>query len=126
MINITNLIRNTIIKENVTEESHVFNYTVDDHFHKKTNKPIVRIYPLPFNPDEYADDSEFTREYNYQIDIWWSEDEPNEQAEKIVESLKKANFQSYYREPLYESDVMSFRHIIRAKGSILSMKLEEN
>ncbi|MCC5283721.1 hypothetical protein AAGX79_13900, partial [Staphylococcus aureus] len=30
------------------------------------------------------------------------------------------------REPLYESDVMSFRHIIRAKGSILSMKLEEN
>ncbi|MCE3491055.1 hypothetical protein QUD33_12500, partial [Staphylococcus aureus] len=24
------------------------------------------------------------------------------------------------------SDVMSFRHIIRAKGSILSMKLEEN
>ncbi|MGS2890532.1 hypothetical protein V5N28_13705, partial [Staphylococcus aureus] len=23
-------------------------------------------------------------------------------------------------------DVMSFRHIIRAKGSILSMKLEEN
>lgn len=48
----------------------------------KTDKPIVRIYPLPFNPDEYADDSEFTREYNYQIDIWWSEDEPNEQAEK--------------------------------------------
>ncbi|NGW50535.1 hypothetical protein G6Y85_07895, partial [Staphylococcus aureus] len=100
----------------------VFNYTVDDHFHEKTNKPIVRIYPLPFNPDEYADDSEFTREYNYQIDVWWSQDEPNEQAEKIVELLKVINFQCYYREPLYESDVMSFRHIIRAKGSILSMK----
>ncbi|MCE3367534.1 hypothetical protein LA973_15435, partial [Staphylococcus aureus] len=26
-------------------------------------------------------------------------------------------------EPLYESDVMSFRHIIRAKGSILSMQI---
>ena len=73
--------------------------------------------------DEYADDSEFTREYNYQIDIWWSEDEPNEQAEKIIESLKKMDFQSYYREPLYESEVlMSFRHIIRVKGSILSIQ----
>lgn len=95
-------------------------------FTKKTDKPIVRIYPLPFNPDAYADDNEFSREYHYQIDVWCSQDEPNEQAERIVDSLKAMNFQCYYREPLYESDVMSFRHIIRAKGSILSMKLEEN
>lgn len=32
------------------------------------------------------------------------------------------DFQSYYREPLYESEVMSFRHIIRVKGSILSIQ----
>ncbi|HHC6206034.1 TPA: hypothetical protein ACN4X7_002674 [Staphylococcus aureus] len=126
MINITTLIRDTIVKESVTDEANVFNYTIDDHFHEKTDKLIVRIYPLPFNPDAYADDNEFSREYHYQIDVWCSQDEPNEQAERIVDSLKAMNFQCYYREPLYESDVMSFRHIIRAKGSILSMKLEEN
>ncbi|MET1374693.1 hypothetical protein ABUR95_15090, partial [Staphylococcus aureus] len=63
-----------------------------------------------------------SREYHYQIDVWWSQDEPNEQVEKIVELLKVINFQCYYREPLYESEVMSFRHIIRAKGSILSIQ----
>ncbi|HDD7620881.1 TPA: hypothetical protein PBL73_002643 [Staphylococcus aureus] len=126
MINVTELIRNAIIANNITDEVNVFNYTIDDHFHEKTDKPIIRIYPLPFNPDTYADDNEISREYHYQIDVWWSQDEPNEQAEKIVELLKVINLQCYYREPLYESDVMSFRHIIRAKGSILSMKLEEN
>ncbi|HDK7583805.1 TPA: hypothetical protein PT413_001588 [Staphylococcus aureus] len=126
MINVTELIRNAIIANNITDEVNVFNYTIDDHFHEKTDKPIIRIYPLPFNPDTYADDNEISREYHYQIDVWWSQDELNEQAEKIVELLKVINFQCYYREPLYESDVMSFRHIIRAKGSILSMKLEEN
>ncbi|HDJ1590730.1 TPA: hypothetical protein RY768_002605 [Staphylococcus aureus] len=126
MINVTKLIRNAIIANNITDEVNVFNYTIGDHFHEKTDKPIIRIYPLPFNPDTYADDNEISREYHYQIDVWWSQDEPNEQAEKIVELLKVINFQCYYREPLYESDVMSFRHIIRAKGSILSMKLEEN
>ncbi|BAA31885.1 phi PVL orf 12-like protein [Staphylococcus aureus] len=126
MINVTKLIRNAIIANNITDEVNVFNYTIDDHFHEKTDKPIIRIYPLPFNLDTYADDNEISREYHYQIDVWWSQDEPNEQAEKIVELLKVINFQCYYREPLYESDVMSFRHIIRAKGSILSMKLEEN
>ncbi|HFQ2985391.1 TPA: hypothetical protein ACHCUA_000796 [Staphylococcus aureus] len=126
MINVTKLIRNAIIANNITDEVNVFNYTIDDHFHEKTDKPIIRIYPLQFNPDTYADDNEISREYHYQIDVWWSQDEPNEQAEKIVELLKVINFQCYYREPLYESDVMSFRHIIRAKGSILSMKLEEN
>ncbi|WP_218087254.1 hypothetical protein [Staphylococcus aureus] len=126
MINVTKLIRNAIIANNITDEVNVFNYTIDDHFHEKTDKPIIRIYPLSFNPDTYADDNEISREYHYQIDVWWSQDEPNEQAEKIVELLKVINFQCYYREPLYESDVMSFRHIIRAKGSILSMKLEEN
>lgn len=126
MINVTKLIRNAIIANNITDEVNVFNYTTDDHFHEKTDKPIIRIYPLPFNPDTYADDNEISREYHYQIDVWWSQDEPNEQVEKIVELLKVINFQCYYREPLYESDVMSFRHIIRAKGSILSMKLEEN
>ncbi|ACY10780.1 hypothetical protein IDG72_11365 [Staphylococcus sp. EG-SA-29] len=126
MINVTKIIRNAIIANNITDEVNVFNYTIDDHFHEKTDKPIIRIYPLPFNPDTYADDNEISREYHYQIDVWWSQDEPNEQAEKIVELLKVINFQCYYREPLYESDVMSFRHIIRAKGSILSMKLEEN
>ncbi|GAB5724144.1 hypothetical protein JMUB7493_17950 [Staphylococcus aureus] len=126
MINVTKLIRNAIIANNITDEVNVFNYTIDDHFHEKTDKPIIRIYPLPLNPDTYADDNEISREYHYQIDVWWSQDEPNEQVEKIVELLKVINFQCYYREPLYESDVMSFRHIIRAKGSILSMKLEEN
>lgn len=126
MINVTKLIRNAIIANNITDEVNVFNYTIDDHFHEKTDKPIIRIYPLPFNPDTYADDNEISREYHYQIDVWWSQDEPNEQVEKIVELLKVINFQCYYRKPLYESDVMSFRHIIRAKGSILSMKLEEN
>lgn len=126
MINVTKLIRNAIIANNITDEVNVFNYTIDDHFHEKTDKPIIRIYPLPFNTDTYADDNEISREYHYQIDVWWSQDEPNEQVEKIVELLKVINFQCYYREPLYESDVMSFRHIIRAKGSILSMKLEEN
>ncbi|HCX0488513.1 TPA: hypothetical protein OY207_001775 [Staphylococcus aureus] len=126
MINVTKLIRNAIIANNITDEVNVFNYTIDDHFHEKTDKPIIRIYPLPFNLDTYADDNEISREYHYQIDVWWSQDEPNEQVEKIVELLKVINFQCYYREPLYESDVMSFRHIIRAKGSILSMKLEEN
>lgn len=126
MINVTKLIRNAIIANNITDEVNVFNYTIDDHFHEKTDKPIIRIYPLSFNPDTYADDNEISREYHYQIDVWWSQDEPNEQVEKIVELLKVINFQCYYREPLYESDVMSFRHIIRAKGSILSMKLEEN
>lgn len=126
MINVTKLIRNAIIANNITDEVNVFKYTIDDHFHEKTDKPIIRIYPLPFNPDTYADDNEISREYHYQIDVWWSQDEPNEQVEKIVELLKVINFQCYYREPLYESDVMSFRHIIRAKGSILSMKLEGN
>lgn len=33
MINITTLIRDTIVKESVTDEANVFNYTIDDHFH---------------------------------------------------------------------------------------------
>ena len=58
MINVTKLIRNAIIANNITDEVNVFNYTIDDHFHEKTDKPIIRIYPLPFNPDTYADDNE--------------------------------------------------------------------
>ncbi|MDT4101531.1 hypothetical protein RPQ06_03970, partial [Staphylococcus aureus] len=54
MINVTKLIRNAIIANNITDEVNVFNYTIDDHFHEKTDKPIIRIYPLPFNPDTYA------------------------------------------------------------------------
>ena len=95
-------------------------------FTKKTGQAYYSYISLTVQLDTYADDNEISREYHYQIDVWWSQDEPNEQAEKIVELLKVINFQCYYREPLYESDVMSFRHIIRAKGSILSMKLEEN
>ncbi len=126
MINVTKIIRNAIIANNITDEVNVFNYTIDDHFHEKTDKPIIRIYPLPFNPDTYADDNEISREYHYQIDVWWSQTmNRTSKQKKIVELLKVINFQCYYREPLYESDVMSFRHI-RAKGSILSMKLEEN
>lgn len=120
MINVTKKIRDAIINDSsITDEENVFNYLVEDHYHEKTDKPIIRIYPLPFSPEVYADDQEVTREYEYQIDVWWKNDEPNEQAEKIVNILKSMNFQSYYREPLYESEVTSFRQIIRVKGSIL-------
>ncbi len=99
--------------------------TINDHFHEKTDKVLVRIYPLPFNPDAYADDNEFSRDIITKLMFGALKmNRMNEQ--RIVDSLKAMNFQCYYREPLYESDVMSFRHIIRAKGSILSMKLEEN
>ncbi|MCJ8084442.1 hypothetical protein MU476_15595, partial [Staphylococcus aureus] len=33
MINVTKLIRNAIIANNITDEVNVFNYTIDDHFH---------------------------------------------------------------------------------------------
>ena len=87
----------------------------------KTDKPIVRIYPLPFNPDEYADDSEFTRSIIIKL-IFGGLRMNRMNRPKKIESLKKMDFQSYYREPLYESEVMSFRHIIRVKGSILSIQ----
>lgn len=35
MINVTKLIRNAIIANNITDEVNVFNYTIDDHFSRK-------------------------------------------------------------------------------------------
>lgn len=102
----------------VTSEDNIFRYNVPENFHTKTDEPIVRITPLPYSPNEYADDSELTREYDIQIDVWWSQDEPHEQAELIVQKLKEINFKSYYREPLYEVETQTFREIIRASGSL--------
>ncbi|MCE5541737.1 hypothetical protein JL944_00265 [Staphylococcus pseudintermedius] len=119
-MNTTELIYDTIVQnQNITIEDNVFRYVVPQNFHEKTKKPIVRIVPLPYHADEYADDTELTREYDFQIDIWWSSDEPHNQAELIVQALKNINFKTYYREPLYEVETQTFREIIRANGSLL-------
>lgn len=116
---ISELLYDTIVEgDSVTVEDNVFRYNVPENFHTNTDKPIVRVSPLPYNPNEYADDTELTREYDIQIDVWWSEDEPHEQAELIVQKLKAINFKSYYREPLYEVETQTFREIIRASGSL--------
>ncbi|MEB6835626.1 hypothetical protein BU019_10605 [Staphylococcus simulans] len=118
-MSITELIYNEIIKDEwITIKDNVFRYVVPQNFHTQTSKPIVRIFPLPFNPEEYADNEEMTREYDIQVDIWWSENEPSEQAERIAKRLKELDFKSYYREPLYEVETMTFREIIRANGSL--------
>lgn len=121
--NITSEIYNEIIKnKDITLADNVFKYIVPENFHKKTDNPIVRIVPLPFSPEDYADDQQLSREYDYQIDIWWSENEPFEQAEMLVFLLKKMNFQAYYREPLYEIETLTFREIIRVKGTVFSLR----
>lgn len=121
--NITSEIYNEIIKnENITLSDNVFKYIVPENFHESTNKPIIRITPLPFSPEDYADDQQLSREYDYQIDIWWSEDEPFIQAEMLVFLLEKMNFQSYYREPLYEVETYTFREIIRARGTVFTLE----
>ena len=90
MINVTKLIRKTLwlLQINITDEVNVFNYTIDDHFHEKLTSLLFVSYPLPFNPEAYADDNEISREYHYQLDVWWSQDEPNEQAEKLLSYSK--------------------------------------
>ncbi|MDT0715371.1 hypothetical protein RM629_03885 [Staphylococcus chromogenes] len=119
-MNVTDVIYKKLIADKrITVEDNVFKYVVPENFHESTNQPIVRINPLPYNPDEYADNEEFSREFDFQIDIWWSTDEPHEQAEAIVENLKQLNFKSYYREPMYEVKTLTFREIIRASGSLL-------
>lgn len=121
--NITSEIYNEIIKnKDITLADNVFKYIVPENFHEKTDNPIVRIVPLPFSPEDYADDQQLTREYDYQIDIWWSENEPFEQAEMLVYLLEKMNFQAYYREPLYEIETLTFREIIRVKGTVFSLR----
>ncbi|WP_232181326.1 DUF806 family protein [Mammaliicoccus sciuri] len=121
--NITSEIYNEIIKnKDITLADNVFKYIVPENFHKKTDNPIVRIVPLPFSPEDYADDQQLSREYDYQIDIWWSENEPFEQAEMLVSLLEKMNFQAYYREPLYEIETLTFREIIRVKGTVFSLR----
>lgn len=120
-MSISELIFDTIFKgEPVTLGQNIFRYDVPENFHTKTDDPIIRITPLPYSPNEYADDNELTREYDVQIDVWWSQDEPHEQAELIVQKLKKINFKSYYREPLYEVETQTFREIIRASGSLFT------
>ncbi|MDT0872374.1 hypothetical protein [Staphylococcus pseudintermedius] len=119
-MNVTELIYDAIVQdENITVADNVFRYAVPQNFHESTNNPIVRIVPLPYHSDEYADDTELTREYDFQIDVWWSVDEPYQQAEAIVQVLKNMNFKMYYREPLYEVETQTFREIIRANGSLL-------
>ena len=119
-MNVTDVIYKKLIADKrITVEDNVFKYVVPENFHESTNQPIVRITPLPYNPDEYADNEEFTREFDFQIDIWWSSDEPHAQAEAIVENLNQLNFKSYYREPMYEVETLTFREIIRASGSLL-------
>lgn len=121
--NITSEIYNEIIKnKDITLADNVFKYIVPENFHEKTDNPIVRIVPLPFSPEDYADDQQLSREYDYQIDIWWSENEPFEQAEMLVFLLGKMNFQAYYREPLYEIETLTFREIIRVKGTVFSLR----
>ena len=119
-MNTTELIYDTIVQnQDITIEDNIFRYVVPQNFHTHTDKPIVRIIPLPYHADEYADDAELTREYDFQIDVWWSSDEPHNQAELIVQALKNINFKTYYREPLYEVETQTFREIIRANGSLL-------
>jgi hypothetical protein len=118
--NITSEIYNQIIKDsNITKKENVFKYIIPQNFHENTTDPIIRITPLPYTPEDYADNQQLSREYDYQIDIWWSENEPFEQAEMLVFLLGKMNFQAYYREPMYEVETFTFREIIRAKGKVL-------
>lgn len=118
-MSITEVIYKSIIKdERIAPKDNVFRYVVPQNFHTQTNQPIVRITPLPFNSDEYADNDELTREYDVQVDIWWSENEPSEQAERIAKRLKELDFKTYYREPMYEVETGTFREIIRASGSL--------
>lgn len=123
MRNITDEIYKLLVNDDeITVPDNVFKYVVPQNFHETTNNPIVRITPLPYTPDDYADDQQLSREYDYQIDIWWLQDEPYKQAEKLVFLLEKMNFQAYYREPLYEIETFCFREIIRAKGTIFTFK----
>ncbi|WP_239740532.1 MULTISPECIES: DUF806 family protein [unclassified Mammaliicoccus] len=123
MKNITDELYQLIVNNGeITVSDNIFKYVVPQNFHETTNKPIVRITPLPYTPENYADDQQLSREYDYQIDIWWSENEPFEQAEMLVFLLKKMNFQAYYREPLYEVETFTFREIIRAKATIITLK----
>ncbi len=118
-MNVTDKIYDAIVSNpSITVEDNIFKYVVPENFHTHTNQPIVRITPLPYNPNDYADNEELTREYDYQVDIWWSENEPEQQSESIVKELKKLNLKVYYREPLYEIETLTFREIIRANGSL--------
>ena len=121
MINITNLIRNTIVKENVTEESHVFNYMVDDHFHEKPISLLCGYTHYHLTQMNTLMIVNLLGSIIIKL-IFGGLRMNRMNRPKNIESLKKMDFQSYYREPLYESEVMSFRHIIRVKGSILSIQ----
>ena len=46
MINVTKLIRNAIIANNITDEVNVFNHTIDDHFTKKTGQAYYSYISL--------------------------------------------------------------------------------
>lgn len=45
MINVTKIIRNAIIANNITDEVNVFNYTIDDHFHEKLTSLLFVYIP---------------------------------------------------------------------------------